>query len=395
MTADIHTPARPKSKVRRHKRQDNAKLSEPSAPIPRHRRRLELLRVVLAHANDDMAKLAGWIDIKPERLAALLSGKLPFSNEYAMHIEESLDLPAAWLDGRHGEALPDDFSPGNRSDLDEDDDSMPIPVASLSNDSPAVRLPESAQHVEPHTSVRRGPATGQLRLAPQRVSKAKQALSENRRANLQMLTAQRGAKQALASLANMRASRISLMTSGRKPVSNPFACAIEAALELPTGWLDTLRDVAEVPDQVWRQMGGFPGATDHSVASTRAALPSPAQSNKALANCTGNGARSTPVSTTSAANTSPVTVRRAPTLAASARSATTPLSGIATAPTPPQAASIDHYPQWLNGTPLTHDTDSGAVAHALSRMVVDLSRTGRLCEHKAFRLLGELIKLNR
>lgn len=81
---------------------------------------------------------------------------------------------------------------------------------------------------------------------------------EIRRANLQMLTATRGSKQVLASLAGMNSSRISLMTSGRKPVSDPFSIAIEDALSLPRGWMDTAHEPGEVSNETWRTLGGFP-----------------------------------------------------------------------------------------------------------------------------------------
>lgn len=91
---------------------------------------------------------------------------------------------------------------------------------------------------------------------------------EIRRANLQMLTATRGSKQVLASLAEMNSSRISLMTSGRKPVSDPFSIAIESALSLPRGWMDSPRDPDEVSSETWRKLGGFP---EDAVAAREAA----------------------------------------------------------------------------------------------------------------------------
>ncbi len=91
---------------------------------------------------------------------------------------------------------------------------------------------------------------------------------EIRRANLQILTATRGSKQVLASLAGMNSSRISLMTSGRKPVSDPFSIAIEEALSLPRGWMDTPREPDEVSSETWRKLGGFP---EDAVAAREAA----------------------------------------------------------------------------------------------------------------------------
>lgn len=48
-----------------------------------------------------------------------------------------------------------------------------------------------------------------------------------------MLTLRLGSKNRLAQLAGTSGSRISVMTSAHKPVSDPFAQAIEAGLRLP------------------------------------------------------------------------------------------------------------------------------------------------------------------
>jgi hypothetical protein len=89
-----------------------------------------------------------------------------------------------------------------------------------------------------------------------RLSPEKQALLACRRLNVAMLTTQRGSKNTLARLAGTTGSRISLMTAGHKPVSAPFALAIEDSLKLPRGWLDQPHGVEEVPRAVWQLLGG-------------------------------------------------------------------------------------------------------------------------------------------
>lgn len=97
-------------------------------------------------------------------------------------------------------------------------------------------------------------ATDRRRLSPE-----KQALFACRRLNVAMLTTQRGSKDTLARLAGTTGSRISLMTAGHKPVSDPFAWAIEDSLKLPRAWLDRPHSVEEVPRVVWQLLGGnFP-----------------------------------------------------------------------------------------------------------------------------------------
>lgn len=164
---------------------------------------------------------------------------------------------------------------------------------------------------------------------------------EIRRANLQMLTATRGSKQVLASLAGMNSSRISLMTSGRKPVSNPFSVAIEDALMLPRGWMDQAREPSEVSDEVWRRLGGFP---DDAIAARQ-------------------------VSATPAAAHSSVSVQT---------KAATPGQ-----PQPPASGANPLFSK-PNG-------QIGPIAEALAKTIVKLSQAEKLSEEQAFELLGKLL----
>lgn len=79
----------------------------------------------------------------------------------------------------------------------------------------------------------------------------RQLMLEARRTNLIMLTQQRGSKNQLAALSGTTPSRISLMASGRKPVSDPFARGIERGLNVPDGWLDIAHVTTEVSDSIW------------------------------------------------------------------------------------------------------------------------------------------------
>jgi hypothetical protein len=164
---------------------------------------------------------------------------------------------------------------------------------------------------------------------------------EIRRANLQMLTATRGSKQVLASLAGMNSSRISLMTSGRKPVSDPFSIAIEDALSLPRGWMDSPRDPGEVSSETWRKLGGFP--EDAVAAREAAARVEQAGGDPFL-------------------------------LAALAAKGSAGKSG-------------------SNINPLFNKPvgQIGPIAEALAKTVIKLSQTEKLSEEQAFELLGKII----
>lgn len=318
--------------MKNHKRNTNHGHSRGgrATSVPSHPLRLDMLRILLDKAGRDNVRLSQWIGLKPERLQAMLAGRIQLGDEYATHIEEALGLPAAWLDGQHGLALPSEFDPGKLPHASRDED----------EEEQATTMPITQTH-KPTTTLRAGRAR---RTSPE--------TSETRRANIQLLTARRGSKNELAQLSEMNASRISLMTSGHKPVSDPFASAIERALELPNGWLDTPREISDVPNQVWRKLGGFPEPQQTS--ATRAfhgvALPG-AVSNQAKQ--------------------------------------------------PPESAQQDqqHHLSAKASTsfnPVFSRTDgqAGAIAEALARKVLEMSSSGKLAEDHAFRLLGELIKFD-
>lgn len=159
--------------------------------------------------------------------------------------------------------------------------------------------------------------------------------NDTRRRNLIMLTAARGAKIALTQAANLTSSRVSLMTSGRKPVSDPFAQAIEQALALPPGWLDVPQARQSVPQSVWSVLGA-PTATD------------------------ADAAEPPPVSATAQAGTDIAALL--------AQATATP-----TALFDKQRATV------------------GPIAEALARTILNMSRTDKLSERKAFQLLGALL----
>ncbi|AYH42140.1 hypothetical protein CDA09_01860 [Azoarcus sp. DN11] len=164
--------------------------------------------------------------------------------------------------------------------------------------------------------------------------------NETRRRNLVMLTAARGAKIALTHAANLTSSRVSLMTSGRKPVSDPFAQAIERALGLPGGWLDVPQAYDTVPQSAWDVLG--------PPAGPEGAAPSPA-------------APRTPVDAV---------------LSGGAGAAVAALLAQATAPT-----ALFDKPR----------ATVGPIAEALAKTILNLSRTDKLSERKAFQLLGALL----
>ncbi len=186
-------------------------------------------------------------------------------------------------------------------------------------------------------------------------SSDKNQINENRRLNLCMLTTERGTKHRLAQLASTSGSRISLMTSARKPVSDPFALAIEEGLGLARGWLDHIHAPAAVPVEVWQALGVDPSSK-----------PEPARSAQ-----------------------QPAATRRSLTTARStAAIAPSPVVAPPTTPLPAAAAPLAISPTGLFDKPAGQ---CGPIAEALVKTILNLSASDKLSEARAFELLGKLI----
>lgn len=186
------------------------------------------------------------------------------------------------------------------------------------------------------------PATAPGSRTSARTAVGKHGRHDTRRSNLIMLTAARGAKIALTHAANLTSSRVSLMTSGRKPVSDPFAQAIEQALGLPPGWLDVPQTRDGVPQAVWDMLGA------PSRADVDTSTPAGLQRMHPDADRVGH---------------------------ADAAIAAL-LSQAAAAPT-----ALFDKPR----------ATVGPIAEALARTILNLSRSDKLSERKAFQLLGTLL----
>lgn len=180
-----------------------------------------------------------------------------------------------------------------------------------------------------------------------------------RQLNVVMLTTQRGTKNLLAALAATTSSRISLMTSGRKPVSDPFAHAIEEGLKLPRGWLDASHEISDVPPAVWAKL---------NVASVPTPICKPAAPPPA------NNA-----------------VDHAANVAAGPAMAQEVALLTKSSPTP----SGSPYAGMQKNESVLFSKSSGLtgpIAEALAKTVLKLSAADKLPEKKAFQLLGLILE---
>jgi plasmid maintenance system antidote protein VapI len=317
-------------------------------------RRRDMLNFFASQAGHSVDGLALELMIDPARVAELLDGGALISSELATHIEEMLGLPASWLDkGSKDQAI--SLTPKELGVKDEVESLLP-----LDN-----HLPYSSANINRSRAMNReNVRTDQPVSKDQpeyKIPVGKTPVGLTRKQNLILLTERRGTKNTLSQLAGLNGSRISLMTSGRKPVSDPFAHAIEEALELPRGWLDLPRAVDDVPASVWALLSVSPSDT-----------PTDA----------------------------PETVARAP---------AAPVLAERPAPIPkPPGTEVRNNNDVIPPSRVVHGRDisikkssvlfdkepgqCGAIAEALVKTIITLSSTDQLSEAKAFQLLGLLIK---
>ena len=289
-----------------------------------------------------------------ERLRTLLAGRSPITNELATHIEEMLSLPASWLDECTAPPVVSE-APQSQNPLNALPSYAPPPTGDRD-----MITPTEANNAR--TATRRMPKEQKLQI------------EEHRRQNLSMLTSQRGTKHRLAQLAGTSGSRISLMTSGRKPVSEPFAMGIEDGLSLPRHWLDVPHQVKDVPPTVWELLMAEP---------TDAEVPE-----EVIAPVTRQPARvkrprvaAPPAYAVAEEHDTVAVIERTPTH--------TPAHPLATAPAAASIASTASSPMFEK-----EPGKAGAIAEALAKTILRLSATDKLSEARAFQLLGTIIEDN-
>lgn len=323
-------------------------------------RRRENLNKYLAETCSSAFELASRLELTHERTVDLLNGNVMLSNEFATHIEEMLSLPASWLD--HGGPIRRE--PSQSAINIENLPSSDPPYFGQVLDQNGYGHDQNKENAIMNTSVS-NVETVQKALV-ETPERTKQPVSDCRRQNIIMLTERRGSKNVLATLSNMNGSRISLMTSGRKPVSDRFSKAIEEALSLPSGWLDAVHVVEDVPGNVWDLLGcaskekqAFSKATIEKLHIPEPTVHLPEHQS------TETQGRSITESFTRAA-ASPEKQHMVP---SSAR----------------KVASI------FEKTP----GQAGPIAEALAKTVLRLSASDQLSESKAFQLLGLLVESDR
>lgn len=218
------------------------------------------------------------------RVAELMRGER-FTPETAFHMETTLGLPSGFFDQHHPVLSPEMIarlkSPlefAHTSATSDEVDVREAPTASDSQNRPLLMssLPEKmnmrtksskdapgaaktrsadvAKQVSGHA-----PAAG----SPPRQNRSRQAAEQGharsdggagveriRRANLHVLTSRNGSKVKLGAVMGLSGSNMAHRLHGKKRMDDAEAERFTERLGLPSGWLDTPRSEAEIPESV-------------------------------------------------------------------------------------------------------------------------------------------------
>lgn len=367
----------------KHFQRHHPKQGQPTKPMVSDRRlsrRANNLRELCQRYGDP--EIIDRLEVSATRLTALTNGEVDINDELVMFIEDQLRLPSGWLDGIHIMALeaplPDlpAVSGHNETDqageptLDKKENAAspatppadPDPLVSVATsetqntiskvpENPATAEPESGE-IKPESTVASSVDSKEQDNHPpdspknQATAEPKQESDDvysTRYRNLNMLVAQRGMRSALGRKLGLSGGLIKELAENRIKIEADRAREVEAAFGLAMGWLDVAQ--ASIPD----------GALKRVHPTIRIEPPHGAQKREMMA----------PVSF-------PESI--AP-------------SGIAAIPKETEA------PQSTTPTTITPRTKPSPIAKALAQTLLDLSRSRRLDDATAYRMLGDILKL--
>jgi hypothetical protein len=209
--------------------------------------RVANLRMLLEKAGGDIPTFSGRAEVSLEGLRQILEGQKVLGDELATHIELTLELGQGWLDKQHqiGDItqttvdilLGKDVSTFEKDIRNSEQKGHEIMKNTASNASTPAAAAKSSN----------SQTTGS--------DKAPAEIIEARIANLTLLTQARGAKSRLARLLEVSESIVSFLFSRSKEFTNSFTRKLESTLALPELWMDTAREVSDVPHETWEKLG--------------------------------------------------------------------------------------------------------------------------------------------
>ncbi|TFE36994.1 hypothetical protein E2553_46115 [Paraburkholderia dipogonis] len=385
------------------------------------------------------------------RVAELTKGER-FTPETAFHMETTLGLPHGFFDQPNPALAPETIarlkSPLDFIQTDDEPEAVsetPEPDFALSGDQqsdPETSLSEEAQMPKKATggspkaaSNSRNQMAGQSAPhAPRKGSPSKRRTSpgtaqqqplalddsgevENiRRANLHVLTGRNGSKARLGVVMAMSGSNMAHRLYGKKRMDGVEANRFTERLGLPTGWLDTPRSEADIPESVSRLL--TPASRGRAsveqneppAAATTDGVPAKHADAKARTGRARAGVRigpesASPVSPGIAAEKQPVAVSQqdhdsdAPAVLvgrpAEEGNGDAPAATLASLESLPAAETPQQSPVPLPASVTSLENLQGIapIAEALIKTLAGKARTGRLDELKALQLLQQAVLL--
>jgi hypothetical protein len=218
--------------------------------------RVANLRMLLEKSGGDIPTFAGRAEVSLAALREILEGQKVVGDERATHIELTLELGQGWLDKQH-----------QLSDITQTTVDILL-GKDVSTFEKEIRISEQKGHeimknAASTASTATSPSTATPAAAASKTAtaqttgsdKASSEVVEARLANLTLLTQGRGAKSRLAQLLGVSAGIISFLFSRSKEFTNSFTRNLESVLVLPELWMDTARDVSDVPQATWEKLG--------------------------------------------------------------------------------------------------------------------------------------------
>ena len=373
--------------------------------------------------------LALALDSNLTRIAELANGER-FTAETAFHMEATLGLPHGFFDQPNPvltpevtarlrsplESLPNDDvadEGSGRSDknalVSSTADTTLIEAPSTRNNEMATREPKAA--ITPTPTKKGGSGeigdVAQKRKVPNGTKAARPtkaelqhslelaaepSVPEIRRTNLHVLTARNGSKALLSQLLNLSQSNMAHRLHGKKRLDDVEAARITNALDLPSGWLDTPRDAADVPTAVTDKLAP---PTRHRSKSRSAKGVQNASSTNTVDD-TAQGSDQTSRALDRVESAEPET--QGDLVGAGSGELTDRVeksSGPETAPTVSAAAHVNTANIYASTAMTDLDTLQGIapIAEALLKTLAGKARIGRLDEGTALRLLQQIVLL--
>ncbi|MHB9841826.1 hypothetical protein Q8F57_044350 [Paraburkholderia terrae] len=387
------------------------------------------------------------------RVAELMKGER-FTPETAFHMETTLGLPHGFFDqpnpGLAAETIarlksPLDFiqtddgsdvesealKPASALNVDQqpllkdsgsEETQMPKKVAGGSPRAVRNRRSEMVEQPKPRAPLKASPSKDTV--SSKTPQQQPLALSDSadvekiRRANLHVLTSRNGSKVRLGVVMEMSGFNIADRLHGKKRMDSVEASRFTERLGLPTGWLDTPRTEAEIPESVSRMLAPAPrgraSAQQHEPLATATDDGAPgkelakamAHTNRSRAGDLGDSESPSPVSADAAGEQETIVVSPQ----VHVNDFTDDLAGRppeesngeapAARPATPESLPAPAVPQ-RNPVPLPFSSVTSLdnlhgiepIAEALIKTLAGKARTGRLNELKALELLQQAILL--